>query len=209
MSKPNTIIIGAGGHARACIDVIEQHGEYKIAGLVGTEEELGLQCLGYSVIATDDDLPQLADAYPFAFLAMGQIASPDKRIQLYRRINQLGFRSPQIIASTAFVSRRATVGMGTIVMHGAIVNAAATVGENCIINTRALVEHDATVEDNCHISTGAIVNGNVRVGAGSFLGSGSVIKDSVLMGENCVVGMGLCVRHDLASHTRFLGHNKQ
>ena len=28
------ILIGAGGHARACIDVIELDGKYKIAGFI-------------------------------------------------------------------------------------------------------------------------------------------------------------------------------
>ena len=61
MSKPSIILIGAGGHAHACIDVIEQRGEYEIAGLVGMEAELHTTQLGYSVIGTDADLPMLAE----------------------------------------------------------------------------------------------------------------------------------------------------
>jgi hypothetical protein len=60
MSKPKLILIGAGGHAHACIDVIEQHGGYQIAGLVGKPEEMHDHHLGYTVIGTDDDLPKLA-----------------------------------------------------------------------------------------------------------------------------------------------------
>ena len=56
MSKPRLILIGAGGHAKACIDVIEQHGGYQIAGLVGRPNEMHAQHLGYAVIATDNDL---------------------------------------------------------------------------------------------------------------------------------------------------------
>ena len=161
MSKPSVILIGAGGHAHACIDVIEQHGQYQIAGLVGMQEEMHTQHLGYAVIATDAELPQLAKNYQYAFITVGQIRSPDTRIRLYQQAIQLGFSLPDIIAPTAHVSGHATIGAGTIVMHGAIVNAGARVGKNCIINTRALVEHDAIVEDHCHISTGAILNGSV------------------------------------------------
>ncbi len=208
MSKPGIILIGAGGHANACIDAIEQQGEYQIAGLVGMPEEMNGKQLGYSVIATDADLPRLAKDYRYAVVAVGQISSPDKRIGLYQQAILHGFELPNIIAPTAYVSRQASIGAGTIVMHGAIVNAGSSVGENCIINSRALVEHDATVEDHCHVSTGAILNGNVHVGAGSFVGSGSVIKDGIAIGENCVVGMGLCVRHNQADHTRFTGSDK-
>jgi sugar O-acyltransferase (sialic acid O-acetyltransferase NeuD family) len=207
MSKPSLILIGAGGHAHACIDVIEQHGQYRIAGLVGMPEEMHTQHLGYSVIATDNDLPQLAKEYQYAFITVGQIKSPDNRMRLYQQSTELGFQLPVIIAPTAHVSRHATIGAGTIVMHGAIVNAGATVGNNCIINTRALVEHGATAEDHCHISTGAILNGDVYIGTGSFVGSGSVIKEGVALGKRCVVGMGLSVRHNQADHARFVSND--
>lgn len=208
MSKPSLILIGAGGHAHACIDVIEQHGQYQIAGLVGMPEEMHAQHLGYSVIATDHDLAELAKAYQYVLITVGQIRSPDSRIRLYQQATELGFQLPVVIAPTAHVSRHATIGAGTLVMHGAIVNAGARVGNNCIINTRALVEHDATVEDHCHVSTGAILNGNVCIGAGSYIGSGSVIKEGVSIGKGCLVGMGLSVRHNQADHARFVGNDK-
>ena len=208
MSKPSAILIGAGGHAHACIDVIEQHGQYQIAGLVGMREEMHAQHLGYTVIATDAELPQLAKDYQYVFITVGQISSPNTRIRLYQQAIQLGFTLPDIIAPTAHVSRHASIGAGTIVMHGAIVNAGAKVGKNCIVNTRALVEHDAVVEDHCHISTGAILNGRVHIGAGSFVGSGCVIKDGITLGKSCVVGMGLCVRYEQADNTQFIGHDK-
>lgn len=208
MSKPSLILIGAGGHAHACIDVIEQHGGYQIAGLVGMPKEMHTQHLGYAVIATDNDLPKLAKTYQHAFITVGQIQTPDHRIRLYQQATELGFRLPVIIATTAHVSPYATIGAGTIVMHGTIVNAGARVGYNCIINTRALLEHDTTVEDHCHISTGTILNGDVRIGAGSFIGSGSIIKEGVTLGKRCVVGMGLSVRSNQPDQARFIGHNK-
>ena len=61
MSKPDLIVIGAGGHAHACIDVIEQQNQFTISGLVGLPEEMHTQHFGYSVIATDADLKKLAE----------------------------------------------------------------------------------------------------------------------------------------------------
>ena len=208
MSKPKLILIGAGGHANACIEVIEQHGKYQITGLVGKSEEMYFQKFGYSVIAADDDLPQLAKDYQYALITVGQIQTPSHRMRLYQKANELGLRFPVIIAPSAHVSRQASIGSGTIVMHGAIINASARVGKNCIINTGALLEHDAIVEDHCHISTGAILNGDVNIGAGSFVGSGSIIKEGVSIVKYCLVGMGLSVRHNLVDHTRFVGDRK-
>ena len=208
MDKPSIILIGAGGHACACIDVIEQQGQFVIAGLVGRQNEVGLKHLGYSVIAADDDLVNLAKIYQYAFIAVGQIQSPDARIRLYQQAVQLGFQLPTVISPSAYVSCHALIGAGTIVMHGAIVNAGAKVGNNCIINTRALIEHDVTIEDYCHISTSAIFNGGANAGTGCFVGSGSVIKEGVSLGSNCVVGMGLSVRRNLLANTKFAGNIK-
>lgn len=210
MIKPNLILIGAGGHTRSCIDVIEQHGYFQIAGLVGLPEQKNTQHLdcGYSVIGSDSDLPELAKIYQYALITIGQMESAEHRIRLYQQVMQLAFQLPAIIAPTAHVSNHAVVGAGTIVMHGAIVNAGASVGNNCIINSRALIEHDANIEDHCHISTGAILNGGVAVGTGSFIGSGSILKQGVTIGRGCLVGMGLGVRHNLPDQTHFRGNHE-
>jgi len=208
MSKPKLILIGAGGHSLSCIDVIEQQGQFQIVGFVGLQEQLDVkhQEYGYSTIATDNDLLSLASIYQYALIAIGQIQSADQRINLFQRAKQAGFELPIIISPTAYVSRHATLGAGTIVMHGAIINAGASIGNNCIINSRSLIEHHARIEDHCHISTGAILNGGVSIGIGAFIGSGSIIKQGVKVGSNCVVGMGLSLRNNLEDKVYLKGH---
>jgi sugar O-acyltransferase (sialic acid O-acetyltransferase NeuD family) len=208
MNKPGLILIGAGGHARACIDVIEQQGEFSIVGLVGMSAETGATHMGYAVIGADDDLPRLAGRSRNALIVVGHIRSADARIRLHDLALKLGFVLPAIVAPTAYVSNHASIGAGTIVMHGAIVNAGAKVGNNCIINSRALIEHDANVGSHCHVSTGAILNGNATLGAGGFVGSGSVIREGVSIGERCLVGMGVIVRHDQADGARVVGSHR-
>lgn len=205
MSKPNLILIGAGGHARACIDTIEQEGIYEIAGLIGLAQEVGSKHFGYEVIATDAEIPELVEQYQFALITIGQIHSPEHRVRLYARAQDAGFTFPTVIAPTAYVSSHSTIGIGTIVMHGAVITAGAIVGNNCIINSKSLVEHDAHVADHCHISTGAILNGNTSIGTGSFIGSGAVIREGVSIGANSLVGMGLMVRHNMDNNAKYLG----
>lgn len=205
MSKPSLILIGAGGHARACMDVVEQEGIYEIAGLVGLPQELGKKSFGYEVIASDAQLPELTVQYQFALISIGQIQTADDRIRLFSQAQDLGFTFPTVISPTAYVSPHANIGIGTVVMHGAIVNAGASVGKNCIINSNSLVEHDVHMEDHCHVSTGAILNGNAHIGSGSFIGSRAVIKEGISIGANSIVGMGLTVRQNVASRTKYLG----
>ena len=203
--RKNLILIGAGGHARSCIDVIEQEGRFSIIGLVGIESEIGLQVNGYEVIGTDKDLSTLIGKAQFALITLGQISTPDARASLYQRASKAGFDLANVVSPTAYVSPSAQIGKGTIVMHGVIINAGVKVGSNCIINSRSLLEHDTQVSDNCHISTGAILNGGVLVEEGCFIGSGTIVKEGVLIGERSVVGMGSQLRSNLTANSRFLG----
>lgn len=207
MIKPYLILIGSGGHAHSCIDVIEAQGSFKIAGLVGMPGERAEKYLdyGYRLFGEDADLAVLAKTYEFALIAIGQMGSANRRIHIFQEAVKLGFKLPTIVASTAHVSRYASIGAGTIVMHGAIINAGASVGSNCIINSNALIEHDTSIKDHCHVSTGALINGGVTVGAGSFIGSGSVIKQGISIGRDCLVGMGLAVRKNLKDQVKYLG----
>jgi sugar O-acyltransferase (sialic acid O-acetyltransferase NeuD family) len=196
---PAILLVGAGGHARACIDVIEQEGRFVITGLVGLPEECGKEILGYPVVGTDSDLPNLLLASAYALVTMGQIRSSEPRTRLYEQLHANGFTTPTIVSPRAYVSPHASLGAGTIVMHGAIVNATATVGRNCIINSQSLIEHDAAIGDHCHISTAATINSGVRVGSGTFVGSNSTVRQLVNIGEKCLIGLGQRVVADCAA----------
>jgi sugar O-acyltransferase (sialic acid O-acetyltransferase NeuD family) len=209
MSRNDVILIGAGGHSRSCIDTIEQEGKYRIVGLVGLKEEVSLSHFGYEIIGSDLDLENLSKKISNALITIGQINTAELRIHLYEQALNLGFKLPSIVAPSAYVSRHAKIGGGTIVMPSAIINSGVEIGDNCIINSRALIEHDSQISDHCHISTGAILNGNTSVGIGSFIGSGTIVKEGISIGAKSLVGMGLTLRHNLNGESIFLGDSLQ
>jgi sugar O-acyltransferase (sialic acid O-acetyltransferase NeuD family) len=184
------ILIGGGGHCRACIDVIEQEGRFTVAGIVDLPEKRQHRVLGYPVIGSDDDLSKLILSFPNVLITLGQIRLPTRRTALFDHLKEMGAFFPVIQSPLAYVSAHAQIAEGTIVMHHAVINAGARVGRNCIINTKALVEHDAVIEDHCHISTGAVVNGGVKIGSGSFFGSAAVSKENVSIPANSFIRAG-------------------
>lgn len=192
------LLIGGGGHCKACIDVIERSGLFRITGIVETEAtQLHKKILGYEVIGIDEELSQLVKKYRNCLVTVGQIKTAKVRIRLYETLKSLGANLPVVVSPLAYVSPHAQIGEGTIIMHQALVNAGASVGRNCIINTKALVEHDAFVADHCHIATAAVVNGGVKVAAASFFGSGAVSREYIEIGENSVVGCGARVMKNI------------
>lgn len=201
MTKTPILLVGAGGHARACIDVIEQEGRFTVAGLVGLPHEVGTRILGYPVLGTDVDLPTLLGDYAHALVSVGQIKTAEPRMRLFNLLEQSGYALPVIVSPRAYVSPHATLGAGAIVMHGAVVNAGAVVGRNCILNSQSLVEHDAVIADHCHIATAAAINSSVHVGAGTFIGSNSSVRQRISIGERCLIGMGQRVLADCEAGT--------
>ena len=193
MNKENIILIGAGGHALSCIDVIEQENKYNIHGLVGLKDEVGKKISGYDVIATQDELVNLSKDFRYAFIAIGQIKSVKLRIDLYESVLNTGFKIPSIISPQSFISRTVQVGEGTIIMNGVILNSGVRIGNNCIINSKALIEHGTQVADHCHISTGAILNGDCVVESKSFVGSGAIVKHGITIKTGSFVNMGKIV----------------
>lgn len=194
MNKP-LILVGGGGHCKSVIDVAESTG-YTILGILDRPEEIGKRVFSYQVIGTDDDMAKYAGKAVFV-VTVGQIKSPDLRIKLHKMLAEANCELATIIASTAYVSKYATIGEGSVVMHNAFVNADAKVGKGCIINTSAIIEHEAIVGDYCHISTGAIVNGAAKVEEQSFVGSKSVISQCVTIGRRILIGAGSAVVSDL------------
>ena len=191
------ILIGSGGHARSCVDVIEDHGQFKIAGfIISDDNNMQEECLGYPVLGCDSDLGEIRKTYKYALITVGQIKSSKTRIKLYYDLKKFNFKLPTIISSTAYVSKFAKISEGVIIMHHSLVNTNAEIGIGCIINSKSLIEHDVSIGQFCHISTGAIINGDVKIGSKTFIGSRSIIKNSISLGKNCIIGAGTFINKD-------------
>ena len=201
MKKIDLILIGAGGHARSCIDIIELAGNFNIAGIVDLPEKLHQKVFGYEIIATDDDISELVKNYDTYFISIGQIKFPERRIHMFDLLKRSKVNLPSIISPHAYVSPYARIGKGTIVMHGALINAGSIVGDNCIINSKALVEHDCLIGNHCHISTGALINGGVKVGEESFIGSGTVCNEAVRIGTKALISSKSRVMKDIPDNS--------
>jgi sugar O-acyltransferase (sialic acid O-acetyltransferase NeuD family) len=204
MHKESIILVGGGGHAKACIDVILSSNKFTIKGYIDIKETLNVK---YNIpyLGDDSNISQYISSYSF-LITVGQIQSPSIRVNLYNKLKALKANLPVIISSNAYVSPYASISEGTIIMHGAIVQFNAKIGVNCIINDRALIEHDASVGNHCHISTAAVLNGKVTVHDNVFVGSGSVVKNGLTISENVIIGSGSNIINNLEINSKVFGN---
>lgn len=203
--QKHLILIGGGGHCKSVIEAAESAG-YSILGILDMPEDVGNEVLpGHKVIGTDDDIPTYVDKAEFV-ITVGFIKNPAIRIKLFNKVKEAGGRLATVVASTAHVSKYATIGEGTVVMHQAFVNAGAQIGNNVIINTFVNIEHDAHVGDQSHISTGTMVNGDCKIGERVFVGSQSVLANGITIGDEIIVGVGSMVRKSISEKGIYSGN---
>lgn len=199
------ILLGGGGHCKSVIDAAESAG-YLILGVLDMPKDFGKEILpGHKVIGTDDDIPSYVDKADF-IITVGFIKNPAIRIKLYNKVKESGGKLATVIASTAHVSKYASLGEGTVVMHQAVVNAGVKIGDNCIINTFSNIEHDATVGNQCHISTGTMVNGDCRIGERVFMGSQSVLANGIEVADDVIIGAGSVVCKSIKQKGVYIGN---
>ncbi len=195
--KKKIILIGAGGHAKSCIDIIHAQNKYKIVGLVDENKKKGSTILNYKVLGNDKILKDIRNKVKLAFLTVGQIKSHLVRKNLFLKAVKLGFEFPKIISPHSIISPFSKIGKGSLIAHGVKINSDAKVGINCIINTNAIIEHEVEIGDFCHVSTSTTINGNVAIGNNCFIGSGSKLKNSIKIKNNTIVPMGSIVKKNI------------
>lgn len=168
------IIIGSGGHARSCLDVIREEKKYSFYSYIDRKLNRSKK-----KVLPEIQLKKIKKKVKYALIGVGQIKDFKTRLRLYRKLKNFGFKLPTIVSPFAYVSKLSKIGEGTIVMHGAIINAYAQIGKNVIINTGAVIEHDVKIGDNCHISTSVTINGECSVGNNTFIGSNSIVVNNI------------------------------
>lgn len=192
------IIIGRGGHALSCLDVIRSSKNFEVIGFVDTHGSANENWNGLPYLGTDEELPALLKKCSSIFLGIGQIQNSSLRRKLVTTLKKLGANFPVIASPHAYISPDSNIAEGSIIMHGAHIGPGVDIGAFNIINTKALIEHESSTGEFVHISTAAVVNGNVSVGSDSFIGSNSVLCHGIKVPANSFVQAGQFIgrKHD-------------
>lgn len=187
------IIIGASGHGKVIADIAEKNGYEKIKFL--DDNENIKECAGYPVVGKVSEAAMMKDD---KIVAIGN-AKIRKKIQ-ENLSNVITLVHPQ-----AVISRRVTIGEGSVVMAGAVINSDTIIGKGCIINTGASVDHDCRIGDYVHVSVSAHAAGTVQVGEQSWIGIGAIISNNINITKECMIGAGTVVIKNIEETGTYVG----
>lgn len=192
------LLIGASGHAKVLIDIIECARKYKIAGLLDRDSIPGRRVQGYEVLGNEEELPVMKKEYGVTGLVIA-IGDNYMRAEVYQRVSKIcpDLSFVKAIHPSALVSKSATIGEGTVIMAGVTVNPSSTIGRFCILNTQSSLDHDSAMDDFSSLAPGVVLGGNCKIGKLSAICIGAVVIHGIHVGENSVVGAGAIVLENI------------
>lgn len=203
MTRQSAWLVGAGGHALVCADILSLSTHWQLAGVLDPVQ-VGSAFLTWQV-QSEDQLDEKLALHPHCFLGVGQVKSGLIRERIMSTYRSLGAVFPALVSPRAYVSAYAGLGDGVLVGHGAVIQPLVSLSDGVIVNTGAIVEHGARIGAFSHISTSAVVNGDCAIGEGVMLGSGAVVLQGRHICSGVTVGAGSVVTKDIAEPGVYVG----
>lgn len=195
--KPdNIVLLGGGGHARVCCDVLRLTGR-KIVAIVTS----AVQCpvwLGAGCTHIKSDEAAISKLSPCSVVLVNAIGlQPVRGEPVRRRLFDFyqghGFDFISLVHPSAVVSTDSKIMEGVQIMAGAVLQPGVQIGANTIINSKVSVDHDTTVGRHCHIAPGAVICGGVEIADECLVGAGATILPGVKLKKGSFVRAGQVV----------------
>ncbi len=200
------IIIGAGGHSKVIVDIIQNEQKHEIAGFIDNNLPIGHKVLDYKVLGKEEEINTLINKHNI-FGGIIAIGDNFMRSNIEKKIKQLcnEFRFVNCIHPKSHVAFDVVMGEGNVVMAGATINTSSEIGNHCIFNTNCSIDHDNKIANFASIAPNAVTGGNVEVGEFSAIGIGATVKHNISIGYNCIIGASSLVNKDTKPNSVYFG----
>ncbi len=199
ITNKNLHIIGAGGHSRSFINLLEIN-NYSILGIYdeGYDSNVKEIINGYEIKGGINAIPR---EYILA-LAIGDNFKREDFFLRYK--NQI--LNENIIHPKATIEKNTEVGCYNQIFSNIYINSNAKIGVNNILNTGSIIEHEVNIGNHNHISVNSVLCGRVKIGNRCFVGAGAVIIDKIKICDDVVVGANSVVIKDISSPGTYVGN---
>lgn len=130
------------------------------------------------------------------FISIGEPNARKRLYEFYKDRNHIS-----IISKKSYISPKAKVAPGSIVMHNANIEINASLGLCCFVNTNTTIDVGTKVGDFTRFGSNVHAAEYVTIGNNCIVGSNVVIVPRVTIGNNCIICAGSIV-------TKSFGDNK-
>jgi sugar O-acyltransferase (sialic acid O-acetyltransferase NeuD family) len=204
-SPQRVLILGAGGHGRVVLDILQQAGRHEVAGFLDNNAAMhGRRIDGVPVLGPIDAAARLAVECD-AGAAVIAIGDNGVRRGLARRVERLGLELVSAVHPSATLAHNARIGRNVVIAAGVVACAHVQIGDSVILNTGCIVDHQTMIGEGVHVCPGVRIAGRVKVEAGVFIGIGATVVPLVTLGCESIIGAGSVVLDDVPPMATVVG----
>ncbi len=196
LEKTKVVIVGLEWDI---VDLIDSFSEIEIAGFI---DNAPLEASTIPYLGTDSDWKSLSKNEP-ALKVVLALDFPDVRARLFSEYSSENILT--VVSPEAYISKRASLGHGSVVQRGAVVMPLAQIGEACKFNVNATVHHEAVVGSFTTLAPGCQVLGRVVIEDQVYVGAGAIIRQKCRVGARATIGAGAVVVKDVPTGATVVG----
>jgi len=202
IKEGSVVIIGAGGHAKTCIDILLHNKQYEIIGILDPNFKVGDMISNIKVIGDNSSLDELvSNGLKNAINGIGSVHNPGQRKKVFDLLKSYKLNVLNVIHPSAVIEPSVEMGEGNQIMMGSMIGSNTIIKDNCLINSGSIVSHDCILKDHCHIAPGAVLAGSVQIGESSLVGMNSTVYINCKIGKNSVIYNGINVFSDIEENS--------
>ena len=200
------VIFGTGGLARETRQIVDDlnrdGGIWNLVGFLDENSEChGVQMHGLPVLGGREWLKR--HPHISVVVAIGNSAIRRKIALELMRADHTQFAT--LVHPLAWISKRVSIGPGTVIDAGALVSPDAMIGNHVVLNNNCTIGHDTVVEDYVTVAPNASIAGQVHIGEGCDIGANCTIIQGHTIGHWSVIGAGAVVVKDVPPNVTAVG----
>jgi len=200
------ILLGAGGHAKVVLDLLQG----SVRTVIGVcDPNLAIEGVdtwrGIPVLGDDSAIHQYVPESVELANGMGSLPGSLTRQWLHLTFSQQGYRFATLVHPSAVLGTGVTLAQGVQVMAGCVIQADTCIGVGTIINTAAQIDHDGQIGSHVHIAPGAVLSGEVMVEENAHIGPNATLIQGKCIGRGAIVGAGTTVLRDIPAYHQLTG----
>jgi sugar O-acyltransferase (sialic acid O-acetyltransferase NeuD family) len=202
-TRPELLIIGAGGFGREVLTYVEDGGLFRFKGFLDSRADV-LAGVSRKLPIVGDPLTYTPLPNDVFIAALGDPQQRFKYTTALRDVHHATFVTA--VHPRANINRHANIAPGCMIGPGVGISVEVQVGESTHIQEYTVIGHDATIGNWCQINSHCTIAGGARIGNFVTIHPNCVVTSKASIGDGVTVGPGSVVMGRIPPGITVLGN---
>jgi sugar O-acyltransferase (sialic acid O-acetyltransferase NeuD family) len=200
------LIIGAGGFALECLEILFQNNYNKEIYFFDNVNEFINPFIenNYKVVRSFEELNSLDKNTEF-ILGLG---NPSTRFFFHNKLtSEYNLKSSSLISDKSIIGKiENKICSNVNIMTGVVITSQCEINNGVLINLNSTIGHNTTIEQFVEICPGVNISGNCIIEEGAFIGTGANLLPGIKIGKGAIIAAGAVVTKNVKENTMVAGN---